>query len=345
MINSQTQQPLFLTLHGIALSIPPQPGQHAYFFSGMGEWRPIHGDRLSECEAVCVDLHNGFAAALMGGLDRYYSLLSAIPEFVSVAGLNSDWNVPREDTAKLIEGRMAGPDLHRLLYLYDCRKLVAGIQECTKEVCLMVGEFYRILNLDPLYPPVSEEDGIRYVTSPTVTNLWAMLNMIYIRLHSLLDYITKLAYEIDRLRDDFRTYPKLASANKLFGDRDRLGWPAARTLFEASDVVAEVELIRNHVIHDGLLDDMPKAYKIVRGGVIVEKFLLMPDRIGGRFDRYKNRAFWYGREDKINLRLPTLIDDFQSRQLATLQLARDRLEAVATSRSASRAAAGPAETP
>lgn len=250
--------------------------------------------------------------------------------------------MPREDTAKLIEGHLAGPDLHRLLYLYDCRKLVAGIQECSKEVCVMVGECYRLLNLDPLYPPVPETDGIHYVTSLTVANLWAMLNVIYIRLHSLLDYITKLAYEIDRLCDDFKSYPKLVSAGKLFGDRNRLGWPAGGTLFEASDVVAEVELIRNHVIHDGLLDDMPNAYKIVRGGVIVEKFLLMPDRIGGRFDRYKNRAFWYGREDKINLLLPELIDDFQSRQLATLQLARDRLQGVAKLRAANGEASGPA---
>jgi hypothetical protein len=140
MIKPQKQL-LFLTLHGVALSTHPQPDQHAYFFSEMGEWWPTRGDRLSEWEAVCVDLHDGFAATLIGGLDRYYSLLPAIPEFVSVAGLNSEWNVPREDTAKLIEGRMAGPDLHRLLYLYDCRKLVAGVQECTKEVCLMVGEF------------------------------------------------------------------------------------------------------------------------------------------------------------------------------------------------------------
>ncbi len=68
----------------------------------------------------------------------------------------------------------------------------------------------------------------------------------------------------------------------------------------------------------------------------------MPDRIGGRFDRYKNRAFWYGREDKINLRLPALIDAFQSRQLATLQLARDRLQGVAKLRAANGEASGPA---
>lgn len=55
----------------------------------MGEWRPTRGDRLSECEAVCVELHDGLPATLMGGLDRYYGLLPAIPEFVSVAGLNS----------------------------------------------------------------------------------------------------------------------------------------------------------------------------------------------------------------------------------------------------------------
>jgi hypothetical protein len=71
------------------------------------------------------------------------------------------------------------------------------------------------------------------------------------------------------------------------------------TLFEPCDEVAEVELIRNLLIHDGLLDDMPKAYEVIEGGQAIERFVLMPDRKNGQFERFTNRHRFYGRGDKI----------------------------------------------
>jgi hypothetical protein len=122
---------------------------------------------------------------------------------------------------------------------------------------------------------------------------------------------------------DFKAYPKLASSNFLFGDHKKLKKLAldkvAGTLFERCDEVAEVELIRNLLIHDGLLDDMPKAYEVIEGGKAVERFVLMPDRKGGQFERFKNRHRFYGREDRINLRFTTLVRGFQTRQVKTLK--------------------------
>ncbi len=125
---------------------------------------------------------------------------------------------------------------------------------------------------------------------------------------------------MDKLQSEFTKYPKLASANILFGDRKKLSLnKAAGTVFEASDLITTVETLRNHIIHDGLLDDMPKAYENIQGGVAVERFLLMPDMTAGRFDRFNNRNLFFGQEDKINLRLPALIDTFQTRMEATVE--------------------------
>ncbi len=63
---------------------------------------------------------------------------------------------------------------------------------------------------------------------------------------------------------------------------------------------------------------MPKVYKVISGGTTVEKFVLFPDMTGGRLARFKNRSLFFGAEDKINLRLPTLVRDFMKRQAATL---------------------------
>ncbi|RUV27879.1 hypothetical protein [Mesorhizobium sp. M5C.F.Ca.IN.020.32.2.1] len=327
----ETQEPLFLTLRGVPQHDGPPAGEPAYVRDPQGAWRPLHGDRLYDIEAECVRLHDAFAAALFGDIDAYHKRLPHVPPFIWEAGLNSESTLSRDAFEQALVQHRQLPDLSRLLYLYDCRKLVAGIQECTKEVCFLVGEFYRSLNLDELfYPPIAEPDGVRWVTSPVVTSLTATLNVIYIRLHSLLDYTTKLVHEIEHLRADFSTYPKLSSSNILFGDRRRTGWgEAAGTLFEPGEPVTEIELVRNLVIHDGLLDDMPKVYKVLQDGRAIEKFVLIPDRTDGRLDRFKNRTLFYSRDDKINLRLPALILDFQTKQLVTLQRALARLLDVA----------------
>ena len=281
----------------------------------------MRGDRLHEIEEVCVQLHDAFAASLFGKLEYYYALLPIIPESVLLGGLNSECPLSREQFEQTLKKLKDFPHLNRLLYLYDCRQLVAGVQECTKEVCFLVGEFYRILNLEELFfPPVFEGDGTRYCTSPIVTTLVAVLNMVYVRLHSLLDYVTKLGVEVKKLREAFGIYPKLASSGTLFGAHKGLDWgDKTGTLFEDCDTVHEVELFRNQIIHDGLLDDMPKAYKVVKDGVSIEKFVLLPNRAGAQFARYRNRHLFFGAEDKINLRLPQLLEDFQARQVATLR--------------------------
>jgi hypothetical protein len=93
---------------------------------------------------------------------HYYQLLPVMPQFIPEAGLNSEPTLSREDFEKFVAALRDMPYLNQLLYLYDCRRLVASIQEFTKEVCFLVGEFYRTLNLDDLFfPPVQEPDGLR----------------------------------------------------------------------------------------------------------------------------------------------------------------------------------------
>jgi hypothetical protein len=107
------------------------------------------------------------------------------------------------------------------------------------------------------------------------------------------------------------------------------------TPFEPGELVREIELVRNLVIDDGLLDDMPKVSKVVEGERAIEKFVLMPDRTGGRLDRCRNRTLFYNQQEKINRRLRTLISQFQAKQLATLQRALARLLEIGETRSAS----------
>jgi len=318
---------LVLHLNGVPTRFGDGNASAGFLQEPMGSWRPVADDGLYDVEAECVRLHNDLAASIFGDLAYYYSLLPLAPQFLSESGLNSESALTRDQFEQVLVQFAAQPELNRFLYLYDVRSLVAAVQECTKEISQLTGEFYRILNLEPFFTPgVPVPDGVRWSTSPTVTMLNSTLGFLFIRMHSLLDYIAKLAREIDELRSNFNSYPRLASANILFGHRKRLKIGALPgSLFELCDEVAEVELVRNLLIHDGLLDDIPKAYEVIENRVIVERFILFPDRKDGKLERFKNRHRFYGGEDKINLRLADLVKRFQLREAVTLAALRDQL--------------------
>lgn len=312
----------YLALNGVPFSNRPD-AEVAYFWRDpQGMWLPNQGNHLFQVEHVCVQLHEALAERIFGTKADYWDFLRVAPELLSTAGMNSECPISKEQFSKLLPQFSANLPINQALYLYDCRKLVSSIQECSKEVMQLQGEFYQALNLETLFlPKLDGPDGVRWVTSPVVTKIFALLGFVYIRLHSLLDYSTKLAIEVEHLKSDFADYPRLSSKNILYGNRNRISFNGkAGTLFEKCAELTEVETIRNHIIHDGLLDDMPKAYQVISKGVCIEKYILFPDRcVEGRFDSYKNRNLFYGGEDKINLRLPVLVANFQLRLVQTLQ--------------------------
>lgn len=319
---------LYLTVTGIAAEARPSDDDLFLSCGADGAWHLNLGEFGGELEAECARVRDALAEAIFGDLKAYQDLLPRAPDFLFSAGLNSEANVSNLDFERVVAAAKEARPINRLLYFADCRKLVAGIEQCTKEALLLQGEFYRALNLDLAAGEWTDQpDGARGVTSPAVIRIHATLGFLFVRLHSLLDYSTKLAFEAEHLRTDFSSYPRLASTDILFSDRKRVAMARVPgTLFEACDVVAQVELYRNHVIHDGLMDDPPKVYVMVEAGKAVAKFVLLPDRGGeGRLEKFKNRNLFYSRADRINLRLPALVAEFQQRQLATLARVRRSL--------------------
>lgn len=311
----------YLYLDGIPADAPGRADQPSFSFDPQGMWRFSIDDGWYAVEAAALELHRMFARAIFKGLP-YNELLASAPTFIATLGHNSEAAGSKSDLEDLLGLADRIPELHRFLYLYDCQRLVSAIQECTKELIQIQGELYRTLNLESFfYPPMKHEDGTRYSTSPVVTKLFAFLSFLFIRMHSLLDYTVKVALEAEKLPTNFTNYPKMSSLNAQYGDRKRLGLnKESGTLFEDCEFLVTVETLRNHIIHNGLLDDMPKGYEEIEDGVATEKYLLMPDMTDGRFDRFRNRNLFYGREDKINLRLPFLVTEFLGKQEATLRL-------------------------
>uniref|UniRef100_UPI003752DF3D hypothetical protein n=1 Tax=Acinetobacter sp. TaxID=472 RepID=UPI003752DF3D len=259
----------YLRKNGIPSEAPPDGDEVWFSLDGMGTWIPNKGNHIYDIENACVKLHDGLAAQIFGSLIIYNSTVTSNPEVVDIlvhAGLNSESALSRLDFEKILTTKLNdNRSVYKLLYLYDCRRLVSSIQECSKEVIQIQGEFYKTLNLEPLfYPDIKESDGLRYITSATTTKLHVLLSFVYIRMNSMLDYMTKLVFEVDNLNANFDNCPKLKSQKIMFGDKNKISINnMVDTIFEPNPLVVEIELFRNLIIHDGLLDDMPKAYKVV----------------------------------------------------------------------------------
>lgn len=319
--------PMYLTLNGIPSDLPRQDDIVYLWFDPQGVWRLNRGDLSNELEAVCVCLHDAIRERVMQGVP-FNELLPMVPQFTCLSGLNSESTLSKVDFEKVLHLCATFPELNRFLYLYDVQKLISSIQECMKELMQIVGEFYRTLNTEPLfYPTIQQDDGIRFNTSPTVTKLFALLTFVFVRMHSLLDYIVKLAIEAEDLPQEFVKYPKMRSLNEQFGSRKKISFnKSAGTVFEECEFITMIETLRNHLIHDGLLDDMPKAYERIEQGTASERFILFPDMTKGIFDRYGNRNLFFSKEEKINERLPEIITEFQLRLKVTLEMILARLE-------------------
>ncbi|UMA67236.1 hypothetical protein LVO79_20895 (plasmid) [Roseivivax marinus] len=282
---------------------------------------PLRDDGRYETQERFLRIYRALEERLWGAVEGAEAVRKACPIFIQDAGINSDCAVDRLTFERFLNEFSDLPERNRLLYARDCEHLVDSAQTCTREIATLLEQFYRLLNGERFFPDIEGlPDGVRMSSSPAATLLVATLGTIFIRLHSLLDYLTKLAFEAENLKEDFATYPKLASSSKKFGDRRHLrmnGTPG--TFFEANELVSEIELVRNRLIHDGMLDDRSKVFERIENGKVTERFVLWPDRTDGRFDRYVNRTLFYGGEDKINLRLPAFVQAFGERQRATLE--------------------------
>jgi hypothetical protein len=318
---------LFLNLDGIPSAYPREDGKVHFFFDPQGIWRPSIDDRHLEIDGICVHLHDDLKGRILDGVPRSEKLLYLLPEFVSMAGHNSEAPISRNQFEQFLTKFAGFPEINRFLYLADCQKLVSSIQEGIKEVIQIQGEFFHVLNTESFfYPPLRQPDGVRYSTSPVITKLFAYLSFILIRMHSLLDYTVKVCLEAEQLRNDFKSYPRMTSLNEQYGGRKRVSFNGkAGTLFEDCTFLTTIETLRNHLIHDGMLDDMPKGYEVIKDGNVIEKYMLMPDMTNGRFDRLKNRILFFGGEDKINSWLPGFTREFMMRLERTLETVRQVL--------------------
>ena len=297
-----------------------------------------NGDSINyELEKVCVDLYDLFTEKVFTNMDDYYRYIEYLPLIINKAGLDSDCNMSKEDLQQVVEGDLFGNILnsqsygiledifkslnknkYKYLYLSDCQSLINSIQELLQTCMSNLIFFYKLL---------CEIEGPRdfcddyYNISTEGRIVISTASNIFISLYSIFDIITKLAYELENIKECDDNYPKLASRKILFGDKKDLKLTNIKgTIFEKNGTISIVENLRNELVHNAVWEMNSKIFFHLKKGNIVDKTIYFPDFSDeGYLVTYKNRKRFFSNGIKLNEELPILYFETLQRIKITLE--------------------------
>ncbi len=310
---------MFYNLNGVPIE---NPESDDFWIKSFGNIISLkEGDSTYDIESICLELHDLLVKLIFGNIEKYYSILPSVSEMIFFGGIDSECKISKEQFEKLVSLIDGEEIFNKLLYLYDCRNLISTLQNSVIETKYLFGQFYKILNensflLDqkPLNPC-----GVQFASGFITSNIFSVVNSIFINLYGQLDFITKICFEFENLSNDFSKYPKLKSSNILYGDKKKLSLNNIEgSLFESCENIRIITTLRNEIVHNRSFDNLPKVYQVFEKSNLIEKYILLPDFENGTLKTYKNRRRFFDLDIKLNLILPSIIIDFWTRTHTTL---------------------------
>lgn len=272
-------------------------------------------EEIYEIENSCLQLYD-----IYDNLKQKFNVTEDnLYVFLKDIGHNSESTISKEIFSnKIID--ITNPNI---LYIQDCEALIAYIQECCIEITQLIKKFHEILNSDlGLIILPTDRTGTQTTKSPETNLVFSLLSSVFIKMSSLLDYITKIAFEVLRCPLPLDKYKKLLSRDKLYGKyRELKIEDCSWTIFEDSTLINTIISIRDHIIHHGYIDERPKVYHRLENGTCTERYILMPDtNESGRLENCVNRTLFYSKEVKLNELLPEMTREIFQRANKSIEV-------------------------
>lgn len=279
------------------------------------------GDCLNRrLEHSIETLYDKFISILFQDEERYYRDIKALPIFIQKAGLSSESTYTVDEfNNTLQQGNFSVPDIYRHIYIVDCNSLISTLSNLVSEMdSNFMGYYIQLSKIDTILKREYQNETV-YATSFLTRQISALLENYFTKAYSVLDILTKIAFELEFHWSDFSTYRKLKSAEILFGSKKKLAVNGKTdTIFEKSDLIKIVESLRNEVVHNGSWEPNPKVFIRFVDGKIVEKYMLFPDIEQGHLAVSKNRRHFFSRGTKVNDIFPEIHYDFCKKLLNTV---------------------------
>lgn len=277
-------------------------------------------DNTTEIDFKLISLTHIVADKLFGSVHNLYSILPFKSTVYSYAGVDAEIKVSKQEFEKWVNSEKS-EETHKILFYYDFQNLVGSLQNLVQESRFLFCDFFKTLNKNsymlsdkPLQP-----DIVMFASGQLVTNIFSIINHLFINLASQLDFITKIFVELENLPKDFKDYPKLKSNGILYGDLKKIrAITFDNTLFDKTSDIKLILSLRNEIVHNASFENIPKVYQVFKDNVMIEKFIFIPDTTNGNFDTFKNRNRFFNNEVKLNEILPGLVTDFWRKMETTI---------------------------
>lgn len=308
-----------------------RPKKDAFYKDSVGSWHMTGIDSGAVIDSACIPLYEEIRMVVYSRQEFNDDRRFIESPFIYDAGIDADAKISKTIFEKILAANSGSKkELHRALYWQDYSFLVSNVQSGLGEIISIAGEFYKSLcEYNSIYIPEENYTGIRRSDSSETRFSTLLLHMVFVRMHSVLDYLVKLSFEVDRDDIDYGSYPKLRGKNAQFGNCKKTSiYKVEGTVFEECEFIRKIETIRARIIHDGHLSPSQWIYEVWENSKIVERYILFPDmKINpGSFDSSVNRNSFYGDDSKFNEMLPDIIREFYMRTTLTLAIMKQKLK-------------------
>lgn len=316
------KKPQFYNINGIS-SI--EPNDNFWVANNGIDFAINANDITGDIDMNCIMLQHEIGHIIFDGIKKLHSKQAGMQIWVPYAGIDGDLKVTKEQFEILINNSGKNEDLNKLLYYYDVSNLIGTFQNSVQETRTLFCQFYEELNTKSfmLASNPIDANGEMFTSGRLVTSLFSKVNHLFISIYSQLDFLTKIAYEIENLPSNFENYPKLKSAKILFGDSKKTKMhELEKTVFEKSvKNIKLIQTLRNEIVHNASFENIPKVFQQFKDNKMIEKFIFLPDfDEDGIIKTFKSRKRFFGMDIKLNLILPELIFDLWKRQLETISI-------------------------
>lgn len=299
---------------------------------------------LLDLDDKFVEIMNKIESNIM---KNEYSLIGAMPQFITSEGLEIKFFISVEDFNRNISKlkKHLGKDvlfLNKLIYIYDLISLVKDIQQYSLNI-------YRTfmkcaINLSNIYKRVDfndyllNNDKYEYMFyGEECTEISSLYMTTIIQMASTLDIITKLLCEITNIPNEYEAPIKFKSGKIYFSDINKYENIFKKSKFFKNSLINKRDnytnlILNRHLIaHNGFLSSNPcviwgKGTHVVNNNNINYAYMYIWDTDNnGRPVRWLNRGKFYSQENYIDDYLLNYIINFYDDLEKTLDLIEEYL--------------------
>ena len=336
---------LFYLQNGTAVSVLPKGYNKFYVAENLDATTELSrysypGDNIqSLIDAMCVEMYDVFQDVVFPNRNDYYSNYDIQPQWISQAGMNSDFDMSKDELALCFASplhdimaehgvtdeaiisiyREIDAKKYKYAYVADCQSLINTLQSLAIGCHSSFVGFYKHLCSLQEEPEMSRT---YYECGPHSQMVYGFLYNFIIQSYSMFDVLTKIIYELEHINTCEYSYAKLASRKILYGDKKNLKIKTTGTVFEKCRTTSIIENLRNELVHNAVWEMNPKIYVDVDGKSIVSRYIFFPDfTTEGTLETFINRKRFFSAGNKVNDILPDLYFDIMRRIYLTLNRA------------------------